>query len=286
MPTGLFECYSFATRRSVIFGGIAAAISVGLSACAAYPDAGLISAGTDQLEVARRGKGAPAVVLIHGLGDDMKTWDAVLKPLSAVSEVIAFNRPGYGKSSWSGAPRDAITISNEIEAMLDQAKLNGPVILVGHSLGGIYAQVFARRFPSRVAGLVLVDTTVPGQAELIRTTMPAQSTLLPALMLQEPSHVRQEFNEAEPAEKAVLSLPVYRSGPVVFLAAASGDPLSSSAYVEARREAMRSLAASYAAEFRVIDCGHFIQRERPEAVVNGVSSVLATVRRGGKPPTR
>ena len=87
--------------------------------------------------------------------------------------------------------------------------------------------------------------------------------------------MRREFRDAETAENQILSFPPYRGGPVVVLAAARGDVLSSAGYTDARRTTMRSLAAEYGAAFRVVDCGHFIQRDEPGAVVEAVRSVLA-----------
>lgn len=261
-------------RRMLMRTGLTLGAALVASACTSQTAFLPAAPGDSDVEVIRHGTGTPAIVLIHGLGDDMRTWKAVLAPLSRLSLVVAYNRPGYGRSAWHDGARDAVAVSDEIGAVLGRLGLTGPVVLVGHSLGGIYAQVFARRFPDRVAGLVLVDTTVPGQTRLIRQMMPTQFALLPALMLQEPVAVRREFRDAEAAENQVLAYPPYRAGPVVVLAASRADPLSSAAYLEARREAMRALAQSYGATFRLVNCGHFIQREEPQAVVEAVRSIF------------
>jgi len=264
------------SRRGLLTGGLCVA-TLGLNACAIGRE-NRLGNHKGRIEWQRLGKGRPPIILVHGLGDDIKTWRSILKPLSTLSEAAAFNRPGYGQSAWEGIPRDAKTISDEIRFILHEAGYTSPVILAGHSLGGVYAQVYARRFPSEVAGLVLIDTTVPGQTALIRRLMPVQFAALPALLMQEPAATRREFERAEASENLIPSLPPYRNGPVEILAATRGDILSTAQYLDARREIMRTLAAQYAGNFHLIDSGHFIHQDNPSAVVDAIKRVLSAVK--------
>jgi pimeloyl-ACP methyl ester carboxylesterase len=56
-------------------------------------------------------------------------------------------------------------IANDLHAVLQHISVNGPIVLVGHSIGGEYIRIYAAMFPSQVAGLVLVDSTHPDQRE-------------------------------------------------------------------------------------------------------------------------
>jgi len=69
-----------------------------------------------------------------------------------------------GWSEMGPEPRDARQISSELHTLLDKAGIEGPYVLVGHSLGGMYMQTYAARYPEEVAGVTLVDSsTEPDQ---------------------------------------------------------------------------------------------------------------------------
>src|SRR5581483_6731748 len=106
------------------------------------------------------GRGTPTVILESGLGDTLDVWSAV-QPLIAAgcARTLAYNRAGYLGSDPSDAPRDSVTIVGELRAELQRQHIKPPYILVGHSLGGLYMQYFARNYPKEVSGLLLVDST-------------------------------------------------------------------------------------------------------------------------------
>jgi pimeloyl-ACP methyl ester carboxylesterase len=134
----------------------------------------------------------PTVVLEAGLGESSLTW-AGLQPLLARSaRVCAYDRVGFG---WSAAASEALSATATVEGLrnlLVAAGEQGPYLLVGHSLGGIYARLFAHRYPDAVAGLVLLDPSheemvsrLPPdwQAELVAAEAAAARELLaPALL--------------------------------------------------------------------------------------------------------
>ena len=108
------------------------------------------------------GSGAPTVILEAGLGDDSLGWRKVHASLATITRTCAYDRAGYG---WSDAARRASDADNtvaDLVLLLDKAPIDGPVVLVGHSLGGLYATYFADLHPDRVAGLVLLDPSQPG----------------------------------------------------------------------------------------------------------------------------
>src|SRR5262245_22200923 len=114
-----------------------------------------------QVEFARLGTGGPAAVLEAGGGMRMTTWKKVFSEVAAFTTAVAYNRAGFGNSSPVEAPRNGPGIVRELRAFLRELGLRPPYVLVGHSLGGLYMQLFARLHPDEVAGLVLVDPTPP-----------------------------------------------------------------------------------------------------------------------------
>lgn len=103
--------------------------------------------------------GGPAVVLLHGLGADCTSWDFQMEALTGAGlRPLAFDLPGFGRSQIpAGAAWTVKTAAETLAAALDEL-VNGPVHLVGLSMGGVVALQFALDFPTRVDHLVLVNT--------------------------------------------------------------------------------------------------------------------------------
>jgi len=111
------------------------------------------------------GSGSPAIVLDAGLGNDAVTWAPVQPMLARATRVCAYDRAGFGLSQARPAPRDADHIADELHGLLLQAKVTGPIVLMGHSIAGIYIRDYATRYPEEVAGLVFVDGSTPMQQD-------------------------------------------------------------------------------------------------------------------------
>lgn len=90
------------------------------------------------------------------------SWSLVQPELAKLSRVCSYDRAGFGWSDAGPMPRTADRIAGELRTLLDRAGVPPPFLPVGHSFGGLVALVFAHRFNSEVAGLVLVD---PAHAE-------------------------------------------------------------------------------------------------------------------------
>ena len=115
------------------------------------------------LHVRRLGDRGPAVVFESGLGASCLGWTAVQAALDGSAQTLSYDRPGHGWSpSLRGEP-SLREITDDLRALVSAAELNTPFVLVGHSLGALIARVYAARFSSDLAGLVLVDPELPDQ---------------------------------------------------------------------------------------------------------------------------
>ncbi|MCU0226071.1 MAG: alpha/beta hydrolase [Bryobacterales bacterium] len=104
------------------------------------------------------GNGEPTVVLEAGISASSLSWARVMPRLAPHARVIAYDRGGLAWSGAAGHARVASRLVEELHALLEVASVRGPVLLVGHSYGGLLALLFACRYRERVAGVVLVDS--------------------------------------------------------------------------------------------------------------------------------
>lgn len=103
------------------------------------------------------GEGSPTVVFDSGLSDWSSTWALIQPAVAKKTRACSYDRPGMGYSDPSTEPRTPRAAVEDLHALLERGGISGPVVLVGHSLGGFYAKLFAVTYPQKVAGLVLVD---------------------------------------------------------------------------------------------------------------------------------
>jgi pimeloyl-ACP methyl ester carboxylesterase len=99
---------------------------------------------------------APAIVLVHGLGASLHTWEPWARTLSATHRVVRFDVPGHGFTGPDPSNDYSDARSRRLLAALLDSLALGPVTLVGHSMGGRLAWSFAAEEPARVARLVLI----------------------------------------------------------------------------------------------------------------------------------
>ena len=103
------------------------------------------------------GSGAPTVVLDAGLdGSSMYTWRKVQPLIAKHVRVCSYDRAGYGFSDPGVRPDDTSAHVEDLHALLHNARVPGPYVLAAHSLGGFDARLYADRYRSEVAGMVLV----------------------------------------------------------------------------------------------------------------------------------
>ncbi|HEX5703899.1 MAG TPA: alpha/beta hydrolase [Pyrinomonadaceae bacterium] len=107
----------------------------------------------------KTGKSVPTVVLIAGGGDFSFDWGLVQPDVSRFARVCSYDRAGIAWSDPGPIPRTMRQEAYELHLLLKAARNKAPFVLVGHSIGGLIARVYAEQYPDEVAGMVLVDPT-------------------------------------------------------------------------------------------------------------------------------
>ncbi|EJR55803.1 hypothetical protein IIM_00895 [Bacillus cereus VD107] len=112
-----------------------------------------------KIEVYMRGNSKQTVVIQTGMGCSFYDWLPIIEKLSQKFTVISYHRPGYGESELGNNPRTTMQVAKELHMLLHELAIHEPIILIGHSYGGLCAQHFAMLHEDQIKALILVDST-------------------------------------------------------------------------------------------------------------------------------
>lgn len=225
----------------------------------------------------------PAVVFENGLGGTLDWWVKVYPEIAKGSTALVYNRPGYGRSTATTAPRDGAQVVQELRQLLHQQGLNPPYVLVGHSLGGLYMQWFARRYPEEVQALVLVDSTHPQQMQGAGAPSQWPTWLKITFNVLSTDAARAEFLAIDATGQEVLAMPPLRDTPVWILSALKPMQDRSPLAEDANRKRADMVNLYPGARHIWVDSGHGIPLDAPQAVISAIHAALESPGKPGPP---
>jgi pimeloyl-ACP methyl ester carboxylesterase len=248
-----------------------AAIFVFLASVAAPAHDALVTVGSDRLHVETIGESGPTVVFEAGLGNDSTTWKSVAGPIAAFARVVLYDRVGLGQSSQLKDARAAITadeVASRLHVLLAAADIHPPYILVGHSLGGLYIQMFARKYPKEVSAIVLVEsssTEAPSELKTRAKLVPGTAAYL------------EEEGIAE-SNRQVRNAGPFPHAPLTVIAATNHGPYFREWEPTLMRLQQQLATLSPQGSLVVAQgSGHDVQLDRPEIVIEAVRRMEAAV---------
>lgn len=246
--------------------------------CASLPDARTELVGERRIEYALAGQGTPVVVFENGLGGTMDWWAGVFPEIVRDTSAFAYNRPGIGDSAQAVTPRDGDSVVAELRVALRDLGLRPPYVLVGHSLGGLYMQLYARRHPDEVAALVLVDSTHPEQLKGAGARENWPLWLRAAMGVGTNATAKAELDALDAAGRTLLALPPPMGKPVFVLSAERPLRDTSALAVDANAK-RKDMARLYPGSKQIwVDSGHAIPLEKPAAVIQAIREALRVYR--------
>jgi pimeloyl-ACP methyl ester carboxylesterase len=250
-----------------------------------------VDIGGRALFISCTGTGSPTVILEAGGGNAAETWASVQPEIARFTRVCSYDRAGLGQSN--SAPSGVRTVQDSVDdlhALLAAADIFGPIVLAGHSLGGLIVRLYASQYPDDVAGVVLVDGMPPNLLTSGLALLPAQErretfTIMRGLHPQDPEHL-----DIIASGIWVMAHPPAAVPTVVLAAGFHGapgalpDPTFEDLWTELQREQARTLDACFVP---VPEADHFLQQDRPEVVIEAIRQVVEGVRdpRAWTPPT-
>ncbi|TWT00140.1 alpha/beta fold hydrolase [Planomicrobium sp. CPCC 101079] len=112
-----------------------------------------------KLEILQKGSSGTPILILTGMACSFEEWYEVTEVLSKTNRIIMFHRPGLGESEIGNENRTTFQTVQEITCLLSVLKITEPILLIGHSYGGLCAQHFAKLHSHKVRALILVDST-------------------------------------------------------------------------------------------------------------------------------
>jgi pimeloyl-ACP methyl ester carboxylesterase len=205
--------------------------------------------------------GAPPMVLLHGLGDDERTWDPVVADLARTHRVYGLDLRGHGASAFPGRYSFEL-MRDDVVAFCAELGLDR-IVLIGHSLGGTVAWLVAEERPELVSHLIVVDTPPPrpGDPPVPRRVRPDRPLPYDWRAVEA---ITAQLNDPDPAwwdRAATVALPT--------LIVAGGKDST----VDQKR--LKALAERVpGAKLVTVKAGHHAHKGRPKEFVDAVRAFL------------
>ncbi|MGY4920289.1 alpha/beta fold hydrolase [Streptomyces sp. 900116325] len=202
---------------------------------------------------------APPLILLHALGEDAADWDVVAPVFAHSWRVYALDLRGHGRSDWPG-DYSLQLMRDDVLGFLDALALDR-VDLMGHSMGGIVAYLFAEEYPQRVDRLVLEDVPVPRPREKAVPTRPDGNLTFDWEMVLA---LRRQVDTPDPAWLERLS---EITAETLVVAGGPGSHVPQNGIIELARRVPRGRVVT-------IPAGHLIHNAEPTVFVEVVMRFL------------
>ena len=150
-----------------------------------------------ELEYQVVGNGETTLIIETGIGGSFYHWYPFIEEIKEDFTIVLYHRAGYGKSPASKVPRTTGNIAEELNDLIGKIGITNQFVLMGHSFGGLCSQQYAKMFPEKVKGLVLVDSTSFNFQQLYSLNIPVMNSLI---SLNQMIHNYRETSKKSKAE--------------------------------------------------------------------------------------
>lgn len=228
-----------------------------------------------------KGTGSPTIIFESGLGTPLNNWDSIQTRISNNYKTISYDRKGIGQSPATDNPRTIENLVNDLDILISQNKIDGPIVLVGHSLGGHIVRKYQESFPSKVAGLFLIDPTNEYVYDEIFKQMSPESadsmkTAWDNSYNKQPIGVYNEWKEVYNIDKIMRKNPLPTGIPITILVSYQGNKFNTKKNIQIRKK----LSSDWKRDkpnvkiLNTTNSGHYIHFGEPEWVITELEAYL------------
>ena len=254
-----------------------------------------IDVGGFNLYIDCKGTGSPTVILESGLEGDVVTWKAVHPEVAKFTRVCRYDRAGLAHSDYGPTPRDAELTAQDLHTLLNNAHIEPPYILVGHSFGGLLIRRYAFDFSDEVAGTIFVDPLQEDWWDESLALLPADtsndSARLASFRFYLTDGWRDPSNNFETMDIPTVVEQVRETGnfgdmPIIVLTAGKFTVLNPGLPSELETELANLFTeeqfrlaelSTNGKQIIVPDTGHNIPRENPQVVIDAIKEMFQHV---------
>jgi len=221
-------------------------------------------------------------VFISGNGNDSSVWRGLVEDVQALgARTLLSDRAGLGNSALFDLPYTVDAEAGALDKTIDVARIEGPLVLVAHSYGGLIATLLANRRED-VAGIVYVDAIVPGELsqDMAQGVVAEYAPQFDAVRAQAPQLAAAIIPVVEAYPQTALRMQgvdIPADIPVIVLDAEQPNWSRAQDREQEARATTAFVAASRARTRRVAEgSGHRVMADRPDAVVQAIADVLGS----------
>lgn len=251
--------------------------------------------GAYTLFMRQTGQGKPVIILEAGAGDDSTTWKDIFSSLAQFSHVVAYDRAGLGRSGKAATPRTALQLVSDLHSLLQAARLEGPYLLVGHSLGALVCRLYAQQYRREVAGLVFIDGPHPDQGNRFTSALTAtgwaEHEKVRSILTMASGVVPELHPEGLDFAQSLIEVDQARTFGDLPLAIISASKPPEETWPDLPIQAARAFTQTWdamqselpelstkGAHFITNRSGHYIHWDEPEFVIEIIHQVIQTIR--------
>ena len=262
-----------------------------------------------QLNVYVTGSGSKTLVLLAGGGTTSPILDfkALTTQLAPDYRIVIVERLGYGFSDDGDSPRDIETVNRQTRQALQASGIQGPYVLVAHSMAGLEALYWAQEHPEEISAIVGLDMAMPQSYDKVKVPTfvvkvgqmllelgygrflypaekaapalesghltPAEIANYKALFYKQAltTAIGNELEMSASNAKQVLDKPLPSVPILLYVSNASGTSFSSEAWYQMAQDSFGQVPN---ATIKRLDVGHYVHDYAPEEIAAGIGEFL------------
>lgn len=220
------------------------------------------------------GVGSPSVIFESGFEGGMETWSGIIDSVAKYTSVYAYNRPGYGRSNLKDPPHSIEEAAKQLNTNLIARNIPAPYVLVGHSGGALFVNMFARLYADKVKAVLLIDPTHPDLYDYLRENEALLYDLLFDYIGE--GQRRYEFDLIKNTSKEFKNASDFPDIPLIILMAGRHTTLESEELKNKMldfHEDLKQLSPK-GTRYLMEGSGHAIHKNDPQLVVDYILGLL------------